>query len=138
MTTATEIRDPYATWQADKATMFSDGRVDTLIVPLVEYLRSIGLTTYGSCQGHPREECRNASCTEHGSCLHPGQLVVDAVNLDPITAMRVEGEWFTQIACVTWPRFVWTFRWRWTRREDAIDALFGLRSSMPSSATELK
>lgn len=140
-TASTTVRDPYATWLPEFATMFTDGKPDVLMVPLVEALRAKGLTTFGSCQGHGTDECVRDHDQRGSICQHPGQLSIDARTLDPVSALRIEGSVFTQIACFTYPRFVWTFRWDAADRDEAIGRLSMLEVaeiSEPSIATEPK
>lgn len=126
MTQTETITDPYATWQPDNATMQTDGKPDTLIVPLVEALRARGIITRASCQGHGAGECAIDHDRRGSLCKHPGYLIVDATTLDPISALRVEGPLFSRIECTTYPHFTWRFNWSAENRYDAIDCLLQL------------
>lgn len=108
--------DHYFTWQPASATDLSDGLPDTLMVPIVERLRSAGYTTLQSCQGHAGDK--------------------DTIGSDG-TLWIVEGphenterffQWvpFHRVQYVTYfhdDLAHWEYVWAWPDTERAIEAL---------------
>lgn len=68
------MNGPYDEWDAEEATPYPDGKPDSKIVPYVEALREQGVTTYGSCSGHPDEMWDDKYATAH--------LIIEPVALD--------------------------------------------------------
>ncbi len=109
----TSYPNPYSTWDAATPTDEPDGLPDKKIVPLVEYLRGIGIVTLQSCIGH-----KNHS---------DGTLWVRAESVDEESVRRLFGSPFVFIKRAWWPEEQWEFDWFPQDAEQAVTALFKLK-----------
>ena len=103
----------YKTWDAATPTDEPDGLPDKRIVPLVEYLRSIGVITLQSYIGHKG--------------YSDGTLWVRAGSVDEESIRRLFGAPFEFIKRAWWPEEQWEFIWFPKDTKQALDALYKLQ-----------
>ena len=105
--------NPYSTWDAATPTNEPDGLPDKRIVPLVEYLRSIGVITLQSCIGHKG--------------YSDGTLWICADSVDEESIRHLFGTPFVFIKRAWWPKEQWEFVWFPWDAKQALDALYKLQ-----------
>lgn len=105
------MKNAYEAWDLQKPTPRPDGKPDSAIVPYIESLRKQGITTYGSCSGHPEEMYLNddgeyENWQDRAACGYLCIEPLDEIDLEPVEEVGTISQVYRQYK----PNEDWTFQ----------------------------